>query len=74
MQTMTKMSTEAVKNAANEHLANVEEILSAVAMSQTDFDPVVIEQLKKSYEESYELLRTVSPLNEDGEIEYGEDA
>jgi hypothetical protein len=70
---ITKMSTEAVKNAANQHLANVEEILSAVAMGQTDFDPVITEQLKSSYTEAYELLRTVSPLNEDGEIEYGED-
>jgi hypothetical protein len=71
---MTKMSTEAVKNAANEHLANVEEILRAIALGQTDFDPVITEQLKTSYTEAYELLRTVSPLNEDGEIEYGEDA
>ena len=74
MQTVTKKTTEAVKNAANEHLANVEELLSSVAMGQTDFDPVVVEQLKSSYTEAYELLRTVSPLNEDGEIEYGEDA
>jgi len=71
---MTQMTTEAVKHAANSHLANVEELLSAVAMGQTTFDPVVVEQLKKSYEEGYELLRTVSPINEDGEIEYGEDA
>lgn len=71
---ITQTSTEAVKNAANDHLANVEELLSAVAMGKTDFDPVVTEQLKKSYEEAYELLRTVSPLNEDGEIEYGDDA
>jgi len=74
MQTVTKKTTEAVKNAANQHLANVEEILSAVAMGQTEFDPVVTEQLKESYESAYELLRTVSPLNQDGEIEYGEDA
>jgi len=34
---------------------------------------VITEQLKTSYTEAYELLRTVSPLNDDGEIEYGDD-
>ena len=73
-----QMTTEAVKHAADSHFSHIEEILSAVAMERMKgnepFDPVVVEQLKKSYEESYELLRTVSPLNEDGEIEPGEDA
>jgi len=73
-----QVTTEAVKQAANSHLSHVEEILSTVAMERMKgnevFDPVVVEQLKRSYDEGYELLRTVSPLNEDGEIEPGEDA
>jgi len=73
-----EMTTETVRQAADSHLSHVEEILSAAAMEKHNhnkdlFDPVVIEQLKRSYEESLELLRTVSPLNEDGEIEYGDD-
>jgi len=73
-----EMTTEAIKQAADSHLSHVEEILSAAAMEKHNnnndlFDPVVIEQLKRSYEEALELLRTVSPLNEDGEIEYGDD-
>jgi hypothetical protein len=72
-----QMTTETIKQAADSHLSHVEEILSAAAMEKLKgndlFDPIVIEQLKRSYEESLELLRTVSPLNEDGEIEYGDD-
>jgi len=72
-----QMTTEAIKQAADSHLSHVEEILSAEAMEKLKgndlFDPVVIEQVKRSYEESLELLRTVSLLNEDGEIEYGND-
>lgn len=72
-----QMTTEAIRQAADSYLSQVEEILSAVAMERMKgnepFDPVIVEQLKTSREESYELLRTVSPLNEDGEIEYGDD-
>jgi hypothetical protein len=72
-----QMTTETIKQAADSHLSHVKEILSAAAMEKLKgndlFDPIVIEQLKRSYEESLELLRTVSPLNEDGEIEYGDD-
>jgi len=72
-----QMTTETIKQAADSHLSHVEEILSAATMEKLKgndlFDPIVIEQLKRSYEESLELLRTVSPLNEDGEIEYGDD-